>query len=80
MSITTSTGTVVTAERVLDGSGSLLHLAVICDHPDAPDAMRHHEVGRIIFGGFQPAVIAAFGLIPETLRAIADLIDAEDAR
>jgi hypothetical protein len=50
---------------------------VIVDHPDAPPDMRHKEAGRIVDGGFQPAPLAAFALRPETLRAIATLIEGE---
>ncbi|WP_280381025.1 hypothetical protein [Nocardia wallacei] len=68
--ITTDTGTVITLNG-LDGT-------VYLDHPEAPADMRGLEAGRIIDGGFQPAPFAAWGLVPETLRALADLIEAEE--
>lgn len=69
--ITTEAGTTVT---VTEDAGMLL---VICDHPDAPEDLRHAEVGRIVAGGgFQPAFLCAFAMTPAVLRAIADHIDA----
>ncbi|MCP1414370.1 hypothetical protein [Paenarthrobacter sp. A20] len=68
-SITTSSGTTVSVHQ--SGPDALLFL----DHPEAPDDMRHLEAGRVTQEGFQPAPFAAFGLGPETLRAIADLIE-----
>lgn len=69
-SITTSTGT--TIHTVPSTHGTL----VILGHPDdAPDYMHPLEAGRIKDGGFQPAPFMLGALSPETLRAIADLID-----
>lgn len=66
---TTSTGTTVTlAQRGDDTVGVL-------DHPGVPAEMRNNEVGRVIDGGFQPAMFAPWALMPPTLRAIADLIE-----
>lgn len=50
-------------------------LLVILDHPEAPGDMRNLEAGRIAGGGFQPAPFLAGAMRPETLRAIADLIE-----
>lgn len=75
MSNTTSTGTTITIE---DGPGELR--LVICDNPSAPADMRHCEVGRVVDGGFQPASFADWGLRPEALRIIADLIEDEAKR
>lgn len=70
-SITTSTGTTITLTDLDDMT--LVHL----DHPSAPADMRNMEAGRILDGGFQPAPFADWALTPVTLRAIADLIEAE---
>lgn len=70
--ITLSNGTTVTLRDSPEG------LLVVLDHPAAPAAMRNHEAGRIIDGGFQPVPFALFGLRPETMRAIADLIEAAE--
>jgi len=67
--ITTPHGTTVRIEQHPTGA------LVILDHPAAPADMRNHEAGRIIGGGFQPAPFAEFGLRPDVLRAIADLIE-----
>jgi hypothetical protein len=67
--ITTPSGTTVDVKQV-DG----LHV-VILDNPAAPDDMRNVEAGRITEGGFQPAMLSAFGMSPTVLRAIADLIE-----
>ena len=48
---------------------------VILDHTDAPADMRNLQGGRVIGGAFQPSPFAEFGINPETLRAIADLIE-----
>lgn len=66
----TSTGTTVSVE---DAHGDRV---VILDNPAAPDDT-HLESGRIVDGGYQPAFMAAWALTPETLRIIADLIEAE---
>lgn len=67
MSITTSTGTIIKLE------GNL----VILDHRDAPADMHDFEVGRVVGGAFQPAPFCGGAMRPETLRAIADLIEKE---
>lgn len=69
---TTSTGTTVrlTARR-RDGD-----VLVILDNPASPADMRNTEAGRVIEGAFQPAPFSPFALTPETLRAIADVLDA----
>lgn len=69
--ITTSTGTTVSLR---DFSGRKL---VMLDNPEAPDGIRVVEVGRVIGGGFQPAPFCAGAIMPETLRAIATLIELE---
>jgi len=69
MSITTSSGTTI----LLDTQGE--DIVVIFENPSAPPDMRHAEAGRLVDGGFQPAPFAPWGLRPETLRALADLID-----
>ena len=72
--ITTSIGTTVTLKDSEHGS------LVVLDHPDAPDDMRNLEAGRLArFSGdwgFQPAMFSEGLIGPETLRAIADLIEA----
>lgn len=70
MSITTSTGTTISTAPSEHGP------LIILDHPDAPNDMRLREVGRIVDGGFQPEPFAIWTVSPETLRGIADLIDA----
>lgn len=73
LKITTSTGTNIwVATRVSTGDR-----IVVLENPYAPSDMRMTEAGRIIDGGFQPAPSAAWGLRPEVLRAIADVIEAE---
>lgn len=67
--ITTSSGTTIS---IVSSDGMQL---VIADNPAAPEDMRNRELGRVIYGGFQPAPFAAWGMTTETLRAIADLID-----
>lgn len=70
--ITTSTGTTIHTAPSEHGT------MIILDHPAAPDDMRCIEAGRIVEGGgFQPAPFAVWAASPETLRAIADLIDAQ---
>ena len=69
--ITTSTGTIIRLGEQIEMGGTL----VVLDHPAAPDDMRNREAGRVIDGGFQPAPFAAFTLSPETLRAIAELVE-----
>lgn len=66
---TTSTGSTVTIQHSERGP------VVLLDHPDAPADLRHAEAGRIVECTFQPVAFCPFGLRPETLRAIADLID-----
>lgn len=68
-------GTVRLEHRSPDAPTGGGDLVVILDHPDAPPDMRHTEAGRVIAGSFQPAAFAEFGLRPETLRAIATLIE-----
>lgn len=70
--ITTSTGTTVSLGR--RGTDAV----ILLDHPDAPTDMRNTEAGRVEAGGFQPAPFAAWAASPETLRAIADLIEEAD--
>ena len=73
LKITTSTGTniwVATRESTGDR-------IVVLENPHAPSGMQMTEAGRVIDGGFQPAPFAAWGLRPEALRAIADVIEAE---
>lgn len=70
MTITTPNGTTISLEQ--KGSDTL----VILDNPAAPADMRNTEAGRIIPGGFQAAPFMDFGLRPDVLRAIADLISA----
>lgn len=50
---------------------------VVLDHPDAPDDMRHIEVGRLTHcgEGFQPVPLFPGAMRPDVLRAIADLIE-----
>lgn len=70
---TTSTGTniwIATRESTGDR-------IVVLENPCAPSDMQMTEAGRVIDGGFQPAPFAAWGLSPEALRAIADVIEAE---
>lgn len=70
--VTIDGGTTISVEQ--RGTTQLL----ILDNPDAPDGMRNLESGRIIHGGFQPAPFGVpFALRPATLRAIADLIEAQ---
>ena len=68
--VTTSTGT--TIRLADDGTNTLVILAA----RDTPAGMGEQEAGRVIGGGFQPAFRCAFTMPPETLRGIADLIDA----
>lgn len=75
MTITTSTGTIVSLKPSNDGPQPIL--AVVLDNPAAPSDMRGVEVGRVVDGGYQPAMFAPWALRPEVLRAIADLIDQE---
>ena len=70
MSITTSTGTTVAIIQGPQGDS-----LVMANNPAAPPDLRDREVGRVIGGGFQPAMFAPWALTPETLRAIADLIE-----
>lgn len=67
--ITLSTGGTV---RLAQRSGDTV---IILDDPAAPEDLRNTEAGRIIMGGFQPAPFAAIAVRPETLRAIADLVE-----
>lgn len=54
---------------------------VVLHNPDAPDAFKRIEAGRIITMssgvGFQPAPFLAGLFSPETLRTIADLMEGE---
>lgn len=69
-----SNGTTVTLKDSVDGP------LVILDHPDAPKDLRNLEAGRIVTqpagAGFQAAPFSVGAMRPETLRAIADLIEA----
>lgn len=69
-SITTETGTTVSIRETEEGREVFLH------HPKAPAFLNKRVAGRVIEGGFQPALFAAFSLSPSALRAIADLIEA----
>lgn len=52
---------------------------IILDHPGLPDQHRNAEIGRIVEDrgelAFQSAPYALFGLGPEVLRAIAEIIE-----
>jgi len=76
--MSTRTTTLSTGGTVTYASGQGGIALIILDHPDAPADMRNLEVGRVVEGGFQPAPFLAAGMRPETLRAIADLIDGAD--
>lgn len=69
--ITTKSGTTM---RLEERHGETV---VIFDHPDAPTDARHQEVGRLVYdgAGFQPAPFCAAAFRPETLRALANLIE-----
>jgi hypothetical protein len=67
--VITSTGTTVTLEPSVHGP------LVILDNPNAPADMRNIEAGRITDGGYQSAPFSLGALTPETLRAIAHLIE-----
>lgn len=69
MTRTMSTGSTVTVVPSPTGSRVLL------DHRDAPDDICNTEAGRIVDGAFQPAPFCAFGMYPDTLHAIADLVE-----
>ena len=69
--ITTSTGTTVSTKPSEHGT------LIILDHPDAPGDMRNLEAVRIFRGCFQAAPFSEGAMRPETLRAIADLIEEE---
>lgn len=75
MSITISNGLTI---RVEAKHGDR---AVILDHPSSPIEHRNTEVGRITEFqgrlGFQPAPFSAYGLSPEALRGIAQIIERE---
>lgn len=64
-SITTENGTEVGLRYV--GKSTV----VVLSRADAPAT----EAGRIEGGGFQPVPFAEFGMRPDVLRAIADLIE-----
>lgn len=64
-SITTENGTEVGLRYV--GAATV----VVLSRDDA----RTTEAGRIEGGGFQPVPFASFGMRPDVLRAIADLIE-----
>lgn len=74
MKITVSTGATVRIEATEHEAK-----AVILDHPELPEEHRNAEVGRVIEFegrlGFQPAPFSAYGLSPEVLRAIAQIIE-----
>lgn len=72
MSNRTDAGTTITVEE-RDGN-QLVMLAA----PDAPEDMRITEAGRIIGGGFQPAMFFPAALSPSALRIIAYLIENGD--
>jgi hypothetical protein len=67
---TLSNGTEILTEKV-PNVGTVVYL----DSAKAPADMRPAEAGRIIRGGYQPALLCAFALTPECLRALADLIE-----
>ena len=67
--ITTKNGTTVALRPSSHGP------LVILDSSAAPDDMRHTEAGRIWEGTFQPTMFAMFGMSPDVLRAVADLIE-----
>lgn len=69
MTATTTGGTTIS---LLDSPAGRL---VILENQEAPVDMRRIEAGRIGPVGFQPAPMAEFGMRPEVLRAIADLIE-----
>ncbi|PPF64560.1 hypothetical protein C5E11_03995 [Clavibacter michiganensis] len=69
--ITTSGGTTIGIE---DEDGERV---IVLKNEQAPADMRRTVAGRVIHGGFQPVLFAVWGLRPEVLRAIADLIDSE---
>jgi hypothetical protein len=69
--IALSNGTILS----LDTEGA--NVLVLLDHPDAPEDMRNVEAGRIIGGHFQPMPFVNFGMSPEALRAIADLVETQ---
>lgn len=49
---------------------------IVLDHPDAPADLRNIVAGRIIDGGFQTPIIGQpIAMSPDSLRAIADLIE-----
>lgn len=71
-------------ETITTESGTTMHLEerhgdtlVIFDHPDAPAEARHQEVGRLVYdgAGFQPAPFCPVAFRPETLRALANLLE-----
>ncbi len=68
-SITTSNGTTVRLEPSEHGQ------LVILDNVNAPEGFRNYEVGRITDKGYQSAPLSLVGLSPDTLRAVADLIE-----
>ena len=80
--ITTSTGSTLAIED--DGPNRIITIR----HPDAPEGLRVLEMGRAVSFdgkplGFQPALALGFtGAIfgAEALRAVAALLDAENAR
>ena len=80
--ITTSTGSTLAIES--DGLDRIITIR----HPDAPEGLRVLEMGRVASFdggplGFQPALALGFtGAIfgAEALRAVAALLDAENAR
>lgn len=50
-------------------------VVVRLSNPDAPADLRDFEAGRVIGGGFQTPIFAAYTLSPAALRGIADLIE-----
>lgn len=70
--ITTAAGTTIGIE---DEDGERV---IVLENEQAPVDMRRTVAGRVINGGFQPVLFAVWGLRPEVLRAIADLIDSEN--
>lgn len=68
---TTPGGTTVTLKESEYGDQEIW-----LDHPDAPADLRDLVVGRIIDGGFQTPVLSRpIAMSPDSLRAIADLIE-----
>lgn len=76
MSVTTSTGTVV---KVVPPTNTFKWPVVTLHNPANGPGVEPLEVGRIIDGTYQTspfaALLSAHGMSPETLRAIADVVE-----